>query len=104
MAAKIKKGDSVIVIAGKDKGRTGEVKSCLANDRVIVSNVGLVKKHTRGNPDRGIQGGITEKEMSIHISNIALLDKVSHKPSKVGFKILENGKKVRYLKLNNEVI
>jgi len=103
MAAKIKKGDQVIVIAGKDKGRTGEVKVCL-DDRLIVSNVGIIKKHVKANPERGVQGGIVEKESSIHISNVALIDGISKKPSRVGFKILENGKKVRYLKSNNEVI
>jgi large subunit ribosomal protein L24 len=104
MAAKIKKGDQVIVIAGKDKGRTGEVKACLSNSRLVVSNVGIVKKHLKANPDRGVQGGIVEKELPIHISNVALIDKLSGKPSKVGFKTLENGQKVRYLKSSNEVI
>lgn len=104
MAAKIKKGDQVIVIAGKDKGRTGEVKRRLADDRVIVTGVNLVKKHVRPNPNLGTQGGIIEREQPIHVSNVALLDHATKKPSRVGFKMLENGKKVRYLKSNNEVI
>lgn len=102
--AKIKKGDQVVVVTGKDKGRTGEVKACLDNDRLVVANVNMVKKTTKANPDKGIKGGIIDKEMSIHISNVAFFDAVSKKPSKVGFKTLENGKKVRYLKSNNEVI
>lgn len=107
MAAKIKKGDQVVVITGKDKGRTGDVKSCLG-DWLIVSGINMVKKHVKANPDRGIQGGVIEKEMRIHISNVALFstDTVSKKPkaSRVGFKILENGKKVRYLKATDQII
>lgn len=108
MAAKIKKGDQVIAIAGKDKGRTGDVKSCLVGGWLIVSGINLVKKHVKANPDRGIQGGVIEKEMRIHISNVALfsMDAISKKPkaSRVGFKTLEDGKKVRYLKKTDQVI
>lgn len=103
MAAKVKPGDLVVVTTGKDKGRRGEVKSCLADDRIIVSNVNMLKKHVKPNPDKGIKGGIVEIQGSIHVSNVALLD-ASQKRSRVGFRILENGKKVRYLKSNNEVI
>ncbi len=104
MAAKIKKGDRITVIAGKDKGRVGEVISRVGTDRVLVSQIGLVKKHIKANPDRGVQGGIVEKELPIHISNVSLIDKVSGKSGRVGFRILEDGRKVRYLKSNNEVI
>lgn len=104
MAAKIKKGDQVIVIAGRDKGRIGIVSACLDGDRLFVSGIAMVKKHLRANPDRGIQGGVIEKERSIHVSNVALVDKISQKPSRVGFRILEDGKKVRYLKSSNELV
>lgn len=104
MAAKIKKGDQVIVITGKDKGRTGEVKRCLSNGRVLVTNVNLVKKHMKPNPHLNTQGGIVAREQSIHISNVALVDQMTKKASRVGFKTLEDGKKVRYLKSNNEVV
>jgi large subunit ribosomal protein L24 len=111
MAAKIKKGDHVLVLAGKDKGQTGEVTSCPKSSLgswLIVSGINLVKKHVKPNPERGIQGGVIEKEMRIHISNVALfsMDAVSKKPkaSRVGFKTLENGKKVRYLKTTDQII
>ena len=103
MAAKIKKGDKVVIIAGKDKKREGEVLSALANGKVIVSGINIVKKHVKANPDRGIQGGIIEKEHPIHASNVALLD-VNGKPARVGFKLLENNKKVRYLKSTQEIV
>jgi large subunit ribosomal protein L24 len=101
--AKIKKGDQVIVITGKNKGRTGEVKRVLT-DHVLVAGVNVVKKSTKPNPNRGVQGGFVEKEMPLHISNIAIYDQQAKKPSRVGYKLLENGSKVRYLKSNNEVI
>jgi large subunit ribosomal protein L24 len=104
MSAKIKKGDQVIVITGKYKGRTGEVRRCLATGKVLVANVNIVKKHVRPNPNKGIQGGVVEKEQPIHISNVALLDAATGKPMRVGFKVLENGKKVRINKSNQEVI
>lgn len=104
MSAKIKKGDQVIVITGKYKGRTGEVRRCFATGKVLVANVNIVKKHVKPNPNKGIQGGVVEKEMPIHISNVALMDSTTGKPTRVGFKILENGKKVRFNKSNNEVI
>lgn len=101
--AKIKKGDHVIVLAGKDKGRNGIVTK-IANDRVFVEGINLIKKHQRGNPQEGVQGGIITKEASLHISNVALMDPQSKKPSRVGIKTLEDGKKVRYYKSNDEVV
>lgn len=101
--AKIKKGDQVIVITGKNKGRTGEIRRVLT-DRVLVTGVNVVKKSVKPNPNRGVKGGIVEREQPIHISNIALYDQQAKKPTRVGFKRLENGNKVRYLKSNNEVI
>ena len=98
---KIKKGDSVIVIAGKDKGKKGEVVRLLDNNKCIVSAVNMAKKHTKPNPNAGIEGGIIEKEMPIHISNILAYDSKAKKSSKVGFKV-EDGKKVRIFKSSGE--
>lgn len=103
MAAKIKKGDQVVVIAGSDKGRRGNVIRVYPNQRVLVEGVNVVKRHTRPQPQRNIEGGILEKEKSIHLSNVALLDS-NDKPSRVSFKTLEDGRKVRYLKSNKEVV
>ena len=81
---KIRKGDQVVVVTGKDKGKRGSVLRVLANDRVLVENINLVKKHTRPNPNKNVTGGIIEKEMSIHISNVALYNSVSGKGERVG--------------------
>jgi len=101
--AKIKKGDQVVVTAGKDKGRNGVVTKVI-DGRVFVEGVNLVKKHQRGNPQEGVQGGILTKEASLHISNVALMDPQTKKPSRVGIKSLEDGRKVRYYKSSNEVV
>ena len=101
---KIKKGDDVIVLSGKDKGRTGQVLSVLNNSKVVVENINIVKKHQKGNPNTGQESGIVEKEMPIHISNVLLLDPITNKGDKVGIKKLEDGTKVRYFKSNNEVV
>ena len=102
---KIKKGDDVIVLSGKDKGRTGQVLSVLNNNsRVVVENINIVKKHQKGNPNTGQEAGIVEKEMPIHISNVLLLNPITNKGDKVGIKKLEDGTKVRYFKSNNEVV
>jgi large subunit ribosomal protein L24 len=101
---KIKKGDDVIVLSGKDKGRTGQVLSVLNNTRVVVENINIVKKHQKGNPNTGQESGIVEKEMPIHISNVLLLNPITNKGDKVGIKKLEDGTKVRYFKSNNEVV
>ncbi len=101
---KIKKNDQVIVIAGKDKGKRGNVTRVLASDRVIVEGVNLVKKSQRPNPQKGIQGGIVDKEASLHVSNIAIFNPITKKADRVGFKMLENGKKVRIFKSNAEMI
>ena len=101
---KIKKGDSVIVISGKDKGKKGEVVRLLDHDKCIVSAINMAKKHTKPNPNAGIEGGIMEKEMPIEISNIMIFNPVSKKQDRVGFKTLESGKKVRIYKSNKEVI
>ena len=101
---KIKKGDDVIVLSGKDKGRTGQVLSVLNNSKVVVENINIVKKHQKGNPNTGQESGIIEKEMPIHMSNIMLLNPITNKGDKVGIKKLEDGTKVRYFKSNNEVV
>ncbi|OQW94677.1 MAG: 50S ribosomal protein L24 [Beggiatoa sp. IS2] len=101
---KIRRGDEVLVITGKSKGKQGKVIRIAGEDRVFVENVNLVKRHTKGNPLRNVPGGILDKEMPIHISNIALVNPATNKADKVGFKFLEDGKKVRYFKSNGEVI
>ncbi len=101
---KIKKGDDVIVLSGKDKGRTGQVLSVLNNSKVVVENINIVKKHQKGNPNTGQESGIVEKEMPIHISNVLILNPITNKGDKVGIKKLEDGTKVRYFKSNNEVV
>lgn len=101
---KIRKSDDVIVITGKDKGKRGAVLRVLVNDRVVVENVNMVKRHTKPNPARNIPGGIIEKEMSVHISNVALFNPVTKRADRVGIKILEDGRKVRCFKSNNEIV
>ena len=102
MAMKIKKGDQVIVITGRDKGKTGEViKSMPKENKVIVQGINLVKRHTK--PTQESAGGIVTKEAPIHVSNVALIDPKSGKATRVGFKI-ENGQKVRVAKRSGEVI
>jgi large subunit ribosomal protein L24 len=101
---RIKKGDEVIVITGRDKGRRGTVLRVFADDRVLVENVNVVKKHQRPNPQRGVGGGIIEKEMPLQISNVMLWNPITKKGDRVGIRTLQDGKKVRYFKANNEVV
>jgi large subunit ribosomal protein L24 len=101
---KIRKGDDVIVLTGKDRGKRGTVIRIVGGDRVVVENINMVKRHTKGNPQRGEPGGILDKEMPIHISNIALYNPASGSGDRVGFKILEDGRKVRVFKSNQEVV
>lgn len=103
MAAKIKKGDNVVVLAGRDKGKTGEVIKVLPTEnRVVVSGVNVVKRHTR--PTQTDAGGIKEKEAAIHVSNVAVADPKTGEPTRVGFKTLDDGRKVRFAKSTGEVI
>ncbi|HEY9347549.1 MAG TPA: 50S ribosomal protein L24 [Inquilinus sp.] len=103
MAAKIKKGDQVVVLAGRDKGKKGEVIEVRpADDRVVVRGVNIVKRHTRQSAKT--QGGIVEQEAALHVSNVAHADPKSGKPTRVGFKTLEDGRKVRVAKASGEVI
>jgi large subunit ribosomal protein L24 len=102
---KIKKGDDVIVITGKDKGKRGSVVRVLTEeDRVIVENVNIAKKHQKPNPAVGAPGGIIEKEMPLDISNVAIFNPITGKADRVGIKVLEDGRKVRFFKSNGEVI
>jgi len=100
---KIKKGDQVVVIAGKDKGKQGTVSSVL-DDKLMVENVNMVKKHTKPNPNKGEPGGILDKEMPLDASNVAIYNPETGKADRVGIKILEDGRKVRYFKSNGEVV
>lgn len=101
---RLKKGDEVIVTAGKDKGRRGSILQIFKDDRVMVEQINMVKKHTKPNPMQGLEGGIIEKEMPMHISNVMLFNPATNKGDRVGVKTLEDGKKVRYFKSNGEVI
>ncbi|MDK9723348.1 MAG: 50S ribosomal protein L24 [Sterolibacteriaceae bacterium MAG5] len=101
---KIRKGDDVVVITGKDKGKRGVVLSRVSDERLVVEGVNRVKKHTKPNPMKGQPGGIVEKEMSIHISNVALFNPATQKADRVGIKSLDDGRKVRVFKSNGEVV
>ena len=100
---RIKKGDEVVVIAGRDKGRRGTVLRVLG-ERVVVENVNVVHKHQRPNPARGVPGGIIEMEAPLHISNVMLFNPATQKGDRIGFRVLGDGRKVRYFKSNNEVV
>ncbi|MDH3672078.1 MAG: 50S ribosomal protein L24 [Gammaproteobacteria bacterium] len=100
---KIKKGDQVVVRAGKEKGKQGAVLRILPDNRVLVENINIVKRHTRPNPNKGVTGGIIDKEAPIHISNVALYNPGVGKGERVGIKFLEDGRKVRYFKGSGEV-
>ena len=104
MANKIRKGDEVVVLTGKDKDKRGTVIKIIGEDRVVVENINMAKKHTKPNPNKGEPGGILDKEMPLHISNIALFNPATGKGDRVGFRILEDGKKVRVFKSNDEVV
>ena len=103
MSSKIKKGDNVMVMTGKDKGKTGEVLSVLpAKERLLVRGVNIVKRHTK--PSQTAPGGIVERESTVHVSNVALIDPTSNKATKIGFRILEDGRKVRFSKSSSEIL
>jgi len=100
---RIRKGDQVIVTAGRDKGKQGDVVR-VDGERVVVSNINLVKRHTKPNPQAGQPGGIIEREASIHISNVALFDPATGKGGRVGFKVLENGERLRVFRSSGEAV
>jgi len=101
---KIKQGDDVIVIAGKDKGRRGTVLRVYPDERVVVENVNVAKKHQRPNPNAGVAGGIVEKEMPLDVSNVMIYNPATKRGDRVGIRQLEDGKRVRYFKSNGEVL
>ncbi|MEK6551206.1 MAG: 50S ribosomal protein L24 [Pseudomonadota bacterium] len=101
--SKIRKGDKVVVTAGRDKGKQGAVVRVLENDRLLVENVNVVKRHTRPNPQRGVTGGIVDKESPIHISNVMLVNPTTGKGERIGYKTLEDGRKVRFFRKSGEV-
>ncbi|HQT31938.1 MAG TPA: 50S ribosomal protein L24 [Thiobacillus sp.] len=102
--ARIHKSDQVIVLTGKDKGKRGSVLRVLDTGHLLVEGVNRVKKHQKPNPMRGVQGGIVEKEMPIQASNIALFNAATQKADRVGYKVLEDGRKVRVFKSNGEMV
>ncbi len=93
-----------MVLAGKDKGKIGNVLRVLPDDKVVVENVNVVKRHTKPNPNAGVTGGILDKEMPVHVSNVNLYNPVTKKGERVGFRELEDGRKVRYFKSTGEVV
>ena len=101
---RIRKGDSVVVTAGREKGRTGTVVAVRDDGRVVVENVNMVKKHQRPNPQRGVQGGIVQKEAPLHASNVALVNPATKKADRVGIRVLKDGRKARFFKSNGELV
>ena len=101
---RIKKGDQVVVIAGKDKGRRGTVLRVEDDGRVVVENVNVAHKHQRPNPNAGVAGGIVDQEKSLHPSNVMLFNPTTQKSDRVGFRLLSDGRKVRFFKGNGEVL
>ena len=101
---KIRKGDEVIVIAGRDKGKRGTVSQRVCEERVVVDGINMVKKHAKPNPMRGVTGGIIEKAMPIHQSNVAIFNKATGKADRVGVKTLQDGSRVRVFKSSGEEI
>jgi large subunit ribosomal protein L24 len=102
--SKIRKGDDVVVLTGKDKGKRGTVLSVREDGRAVVENINIAKKHMKPNPNKGETGGIVDKEMPIDLSNLGLYNPVTNKADRVGIKSLEDGRKVRYFKSNGEVV
>ena len=101
---KIIRNDEVIIIAGKDKGKRGKVTRLLDDGRLLVSGINMIKRHTKPNPMLGTQGGIVEKEAPIHASNVAIYNPSTNKSDRVGFRVLEDGSKVRIYRSNNEIV
>ena len=103
MANRIKKGDQVVVTAGKDKGKQGEIVR-VDGDRVVVAGLNIVKRHTKPNPQAGVAGGVVEREASIHISNVNVVNPATGKGERVGFKVLEDGRKIRVFRSSGEAL
>jgi large subunit ribosomal protein L24 len=101
---KIRKGDDVVILTGKDKGKRGPVARRVDDEHVIVEGLNRSKKHMKPNPVKGVAGGIVDKDMPIHLSNVALFNPATNKADRVGFKVLEDGRKVRVFKSNGELV
>jgi len=101
---KIRKGDNVVVIAGRDKGKRGQVAAVVDAEHVLVAGINQVKKHTRPNPMKNEVGGIVTKDMPIHVSNVAIWNPVTQKADRIGIRMLEDGRKVRFFKSNGELV
>jgi len=101
---KLNKGDEVVIIAGKDKGRRSTITQFMPNGKVLVQGVNTAKKHQKGNPNAGVTGGIIEKDMPLDISNVMLVNPATGKGDRVGIKESEDGKKVRFFKSNGEIV
>ena len=101
---RIKKGDEVVVLAGRDKGKRGTVLRVIDLDHVLIEGANRVKKHQRPNPMKGATGGIVDKEMPLHVSNVAIFNPTTKKGDRIGVKLLDDGRRVRYYKSNGEVI
>ncbi|NOU21429.1 MAG: 50S ribosomal protein L24 [Methyloglobulus sp.] len=101
---KIKKGDDVVVRTGKDKGKSGRVTQILKDNKILVEGLNQAKKNQKPNPNAGVAGGIIVKDMPINISNVGLYNPTTKKPDRVGFRFLEDGKKVRFFKSTNEIV
>jgi large subunit ribosomal protein L24 len=101
---KIRKGDNVVVITGRDKGKRGDVTQIVDAEHLIVSGLNQVKKHQRPNPMKGEQGGIVNKDMPIHISNVALWNPVTRRADRIGFRTMQDGRKLRFFKSNGELV
>lgn len=101
---KIRKGDQVVVIAGKDKGKRGTVTSRVDAEHVVVEGINRAKKHVKPNPVKGVAGGVVDKDMPLHVSNVSLYNPTTQKADRVGFKLLEDGTKVRVFKSSGEVV
>ena len=101
---KIKKGDNVVVITGRDKGKRGDVEKIVDDSHVVVNGINAMKKHAKPNPLKNQPGGIITKEMPIHVSNIAIWNPVTQKPDRIGFRTMDDGRKLRFYKSNGELI
>jgi large subunit ribosomal protein L24 len=101
---KIKKGDNVVVIAGRDKGKRGDVARIVGDSHVVVNGINAMKKHAKPNPLKNQPGGIISKEVPIHVSNIAIWNPVTQKPDRIGFRKMDDGRKLRFYKSNGELI
>jgi large subunit ribosomal protein L24 len=101
---KIRKGDQVVILSGRDRGRTGTVIEVLSDELLIVEGRNRVKKHQKGNPQSGVAGGIVEKEMPLPVSKVAIFNPATQKADRIGFKTLADGKKVRFFKSNGEML